>query len=188
MMVIGQEFGSNPRFRRVLHIAPERAVGRYLRSHTRTSYVTMDLSAPKVTVNYDIAQTPFRNNEFDLIYCSHVLEHVPHDRAAMQELFRILAPGGVLIVMVPIGIGPTDEDPEKGATPELRLRHFGQSDHVRRYGLDIVDRLHQASFETRVAATSSSAYAPYIRNCGFLREDFVFSAEKKSEKTRRGGL
>lgn len=179
VMAIQKKFGSDQTFRRILHIAPERAVGRYLRSHAAASYVTMDLYAPKVSVNCDIAQTPFCSDEFDLIYCSHVLEHVPHDRAAMKELYRILAPQGLLVVMVPIGHGSTDESPEKAASPELRALNFGQDDHVRRYGLDIVDRLNEAEFKTFVASTDHPKYSSRKRKFGLLSNDFVFFAEKK---------
>ena len=51
------------------------------------------------------------NNYFDVIYCSHVLEHVDDDRKAINELYRILKHGGWAAIMVPITAPSTIEDP-----------------------------------------------------------------------------
>lgn len=173
---------------RVLHFAPERAVGAYLRKRANRGYVTCDLSARRVDVNCDIANTPFADSEFDLIYCSHVLEHVPHDRSAMRELFRITKPGGMALIMVPIGAGPTDEDPAKAASPELRKRYYGQDDHVRRYGMDIVERLEEARFRTEVVSTTVKEYSALREKFGFLPKDYVFWAVKPIECGQRAPI
>ena len=98
----------------------------------------------------DIMDNP--DESFDVIYCSHVLEHVPDDRKAMREFPRVLKRGGWAILLVPINAGKTYEDASI-AEPAERLRVFGQEDHVRNYGPDYVDRLREAGFavtETRV--------------------------------------
>ena len=48
---------------------------------------------------------------FDVIYCSHVLEHVPDDRLAMGELRRVLKRAGWAVLLVPITAEQTIEDP-----------------------------------------------------------------------------
>ncbi|MDP9159525.1 MAG: methyltransferase domain-containing protein [Acidobacteriota bacterium] len=98
-----------------------------------------------VDVKMDISQIGYPDNTFDIIYCSHVLEHVPDDRKAMAELRRVLKPDGWAIILVPITGECTDEDP-RCVHPEERLRRFGQEDHVRCYGLDYIDRLRSAGF------------------------------------------
>ena len=72
-----------------------------------------------------------------------MLEHIPDDRAAMREIARVLTPEGLALVQVPIRFGTrTDEDAD--TTPEERRERFGQRDHVRWYGDDFEDRLHEA--------------------------------------------
>jgi ubiquinone/menaquinone biosynthesis C-methylase UbiE len=59
----------------------------------------------------DITDTPFDDRSFDVLYCSHVLEHVPGDHKAMQECYRVLKSGAWAALMVPIFREPTVEDP-----------------------------------------------------------------------------
>lgn len=139
---------------RVLHIAPEDCIASLLRE-AGDGYLSLDLDPKRgVDVVGDVTALPFPDCQFGLVYCSHVLEHVARDRDAMTEFYRVLKPGGLLLVMVPVGEGATDEDPEKAASPELRERNYGQSDHVRRYGLDIVERLNSIGFSTTPHAST----------------------------------
>lgn len=52
-------------------------------------------------VNDSIGALPF-NTQFDVIICSHVLEHIVDDANILQEFHRLLLPGGALILNVPI--------------------------------------------------------------------------------------
>jgi len=49
----------------------------------------------------DICNLPFKTAAFDLVICSEVLEHIPADGAAMDEIIRVLKPGHNLVVSVP---------------------------------------------------------------------------------------
>jgi ubiquinone/menaquinone biosynthesis C-methylase UbiE len=49
----------------------------------------------------DIEGMPFRDNEFDAVVCTEVLEHVPSPPRALEEIRRVLKPRGVLIGSVP---------------------------------------------------------------------------------------
>jgi len=97
----------------------------------------------------DLTAMPgYADNSVDIFLCSHVLEHIPEDRKAMRELYRILKPGGFGVVLVPlvIGIEETHEDPSID-TIALRWKYFGMGDHVRQYGRrDFVKRLAAAGF------------------------------------------
>lgn len=145
--------------KRVLHIAPEPCLTDRLRQRLGNGYLTADLIDPRAMVKMDITAIQFPDDTFDVIYCSHVLEHVPDDRRAMREFCRVLKPSGWAILLVPISVKQTFEDPSV-VDPAERLRLFGQEDHVRRYGPDYVNRLQEAGFnvsETRVPELFSDA-------------------------------
>lgn len=80
----------------VLHIAPEQCFLDIFRKQENLNYLTSDLESPIADVKADICDLPFENNEFDVVFCNHVLEHIPDDIKAMQELYRVLKPGGLV--------------------------------------------------------------------------------------------
>jgi len=111
-----------------------------------------------VNVQASLTRLPLSDASVGLMVCFHVLEHIPDDAAAMAEMARVLAPGGVAVVQVPRHSGvPTDEDPE--APVAERLRRFGQRDHVRFYGDDFEDRLRAAGLEV-CTMTMEEFYRP----------------------------
>jgi SAM-dependent methyltransferase len=134
------ELGAEPV--RLLHFAPEYALRGLIEGRPAVDYVTADLDGAGVDVAADITALPFDDGAFEAILCSHVLEHVEDDRAAMAELARVLAPGGWLLVLVPLDLEreTTYEDASITAA-EDREREFLQHDHVRLYAPDIADRL-----------------------------------------------
>lgn len=132
--------------KRLLHVAPEMGLGRRFQQAPNVDYLSGDLNSPDAMVKMDVTDIQYPENSFDVIFCSHVLEHVPNDRKAMRELYRVLKPGGWAMLQVPIARKTTFED--AGVTTEAeRLRVFGQEDHVRIYGEDYVDRLEEAGFD-----------------------------------------
>jgi predicted SAM-dependent methyltransferase len=136
---------------RVLHFAPERIFEKWLASQPNLDYVSADLERPRAMVKADITDLPFPDDSFDVILCSHVLEHVVEDRAAMRELYRVLRPGGWALVLVPIDFGRSETFEDAAVVaPAERERLFGQADHVRVYGRDFRARLEEAGFTVRV--------------------------------------
>ena len=131
----------------LLHFAPEWALQRRFERINKLRYVTADLDQPGVDLSLDVRAIDLPDASFDAVVCSHVLEHVDDDGAAMAELRRITAPGGWCLVMVPLDLGRqrTYEDAAIAA-PAERQRAFWQSDHVRLYAPDIGDRLAAAGF------------------------------------------
>jgi SAM-dependent methyltransferase len=132
----------------LLHFAPEWTLRRRLSRLPHLRYVTADLDQPGVDLHIDLTAAAVPDAAFDGVICSHVLEHIDDDAAAMRELCRITAPGGWCLVMVPIDIhrARTYEDPSI-TTPEERHRAFWRPDHVRLYAPDIAERLGAAGFE-----------------------------------------
>jgi SAM-dependent methyltransferase len=148
-------FDARPK--RLLHIAPEPCFRDRLARHIGAGYVTADMRREGVAETMDIMNIPHPDRSFDIVYCSHVLEHVPNDRAAMRECARVLEPtAGWAMLLVPITAPHTDEDPSI-TDPAERLRRFGQGDHVRRYGPDYVDRLRDAGFVVEVVRVADVA-------------------------------
>jgi SAM-dependent methyltransferase len=141
----------------ILHFAPEPGLARHFRARPRGRYVTVDLRN-RVDVRGDITRLPFAPDAFDAVICSHILEHVPDDRAALRELFRVLRAGGRATILVPIDPDRehTIEDPSVTGPRERRER-FGQSDHVRMYGTDVTARLSSAGFAVEVVKAADLA-------------------------------
>ncbi len=133
----------------VVDFAPSLSLSRWLRTEKSISYRSADLYRSNVDDRVDITNMPgYANNSIDAFMCSHVLEHISNDRAAMRELYRILKQDGFGIVMVPLVVGndETNEDPSVDSD-SLRWKYYCQDDHVRLYGkADFVKRLQGVGF------------------------------------------
>jgi len=155
MLYLDRECGVGHRPVRLLHVAPEIGLYHWIERQQQVDYVASDLDAHRYRHirnmrQADLTAAPFPDDSFDLVICSHVLEHVPDDAAALREMRRILRPGGRALLLTPLAIDGqgTDEDPSI-ADPVERERRFGQWDHVRIYGrADFIDRIGAAGFET----------------------------------------
>ena len=142
---------------RVLHFAPEQAFVQKFKKQKNLTYTTTDLNSPIADVKADICDLPFKDNSFDFIICNHVLEHIPDDTKAMQELYRVLAPEGTAIVQVPYDAkrAITYEDDTITDQSE-RTRIFGQYDHLRVYGMDYFKKLSSIGFDVNALDYTSS--------------------------------
>ena len=161
----------------VLHFAPEHILDRAFKSLGNLDYMTADLAPDRAMVEMDITNITYEDNSFDVILCSHVLEHVPDDKKAMSELFRVLRLGGWAILQVPVLRKKTYEDPAI-VTPEERERFFGQRDHVRIYGLDYRDRLESAGFNVKVDGYVRKFGSAKIRRYGLSKDDDIYFCTK----------
>jgi len=129
----------------VLHVAPDPAERLLLETAARVE--TLDLARANVDIRADLRATGLAGDAYDIVLCNHVLEHIEDDRAAMAEIHRVLAPGGLALLMVPI-CEAREESYENAAISDGhgRHQHFGQKDHVRVYGSDYRHRLMDAGF------------------------------------------
>lgn len=134
---------------RMLHVAPEPELVPLFSAAVGTGYLTADIANPAAMEQMDIMDIRHAEASFDVVYCSHVLEHIADDRKAMREFHRVLKPGGWAILLVPVIAANTWEDPAI-TDPDERIRHFGRPDHVRAYGPDFADRLAEAGFAVEV--------------------------------------
>ena len=139
----------NGKSHKMLHVAPEGCFESMFKKHLGSNYLTADLLNPHAMLKMDICDIQFPDQSFDVIYCSHVFEHVLDDHKAMREFYRVLKNDGWAILNVPISREKTFED-SSIVDPQERLKAFGQEDHVRVYGLDYVERLRDAGFNVEV--------------------------------------
>lgn len=132
---------------KLLHFAPEQAFYKRFKKLENLEYTTTDLNSPLADVKADICDLPFKDDTFDVILCNHVLEHIPNDTKAIQELFRVMKPGGWGIFQIPQDINRAKTFEDNTITDKKeRARVFGQYDHVRIYGRDYFDKLRSAGF------------------------------------------
>jgi SAM-dependent methyltransferase len=161
--------------RSLLHFSPEWCLRRRLAAVDGLRYVTTDLDPEQeVDLRLDVTALELPDDAFDAVLCSHVLEHVPDDAAAMRELRRVTAPGGFCLVMVPLALDRerTYEDASITAAAD-REREFLQFDHVRLYAPDIAERMRRAGFEVETIDMTRElgAEAPRYR---LLESDLIF--------------
>ena len=135
--------------KKMLHVAPELCLESKFKKRFGDNYLTADLYDPRAMVKMDITNIEYPDQSFDIIYCSHVLEHVQDDKRAIREFYRILKRNGWAILNVPIIGDKTFEDPLI-VDPSERLKIFFHEDHVRNYGRDYVNRLRDEGFRVKV--------------------------------------
>ena len=133
---------------KVLHFAPEQEFYKRFKKQTNIDYTTTDLLSPLADVKADICNLPFEDNAYDIIFCNHVLEHIPDDTKAMQELYRVLKPSGMGIFQIPQDLSrATTFSDDTIVDQKERAKIFGQYDHVRVYGRDYFDKLRNIGFK-----------------------------------------
>ena len=151
----------------VLHVAPEQCFLKIFKSLPNLSYTTTDLLSPIADVKADICNLPFKDDNFDVVLCNHVLEHISDDTKAIRELYRILKPGGYGILQVPQDLTRKKTFEDNSITNKRdRAKIFGQYDHVRIYGQDYFDKLRSGGFKVKaINYTSSFSEKDLIRYC-----------------------
>lgn len=163
---------------RVLHMAPERRVSEKLRQSKNLTYTTGDIDPSRADVKVDLMAIGFPDQTFDAILCNHVLEHVPDDRKAMSEIYRVLRPGGWAMLQVPIADGIQTREDRSVTTADQRLRLYGQSDHLRIYGWDYLDRLQSIGFQVTARSVAEKLGESCVREYGLLPDEKIVIARR----------
>lgn len=159
---------------RVLDVAPEEMLQRKLQAMPNLDYLSVDLESPLAMRRMDITRLDLPDASFDVIFCNHVFEHIPDDRAAMRELRRVLRPNGWAILQTPVDMNraTTDEDASI-SDPQERLRRFGQLDHVRVYGRDFFQRLEDSGWRVTADPFIQSLTAADVQRFGLMPEEKI---------------
>lgn len=163
----------------MLHFAPENCLTKTITKYV-TDYRTADLAAGLAQMVMNIEKIELPDNSVDAIMALHVLEHVD-DRKALQEIRRVLVPGGMFITAVPIteAWATTYENPAI-VSKQDRTRHFGADDHRRWYGRDFRDRLNEAGFTVEEFTGDGSDTVKY----GLVRGDTIFICRAEASAPR----
>jgi SAM-dependent methyltransferase len=163
----------------LLHFAPEPILRSHFSGMANLAYTTADLRPGAADLRSDITDLPCPDDSFDLIICSHVLEHVDDDRLAIREMLRVLRPGGSALVLIPADASRSKTYEDLAiTTPEGRLRAFNQEDHLRVYGSDFPDRLEAEGFDVSVIRFVDTLDDSAVRRYGLLHQDEIFVAVK----------
>lgn len=157
--------------RSVLHIAPEGCIRRRLEALPGIRYLAADRYRQSA-LSMDVTDLPLPDRSVDLVICSHVLEHVGDDRAALRELARVLRPRGAAIIMVPLDLRRDTVEDDSAATAAQRLAAFGHPYHVRICGRDYGDRMAAAGFDVR--RIDSAALSPHRRRYHRINKTSLF--------------
>lgn len=165
---------------KMMHVAPEPELTKLFKKIKGLDYLSVDLCNPNAMEKVDITDIPHDDSTFDIIYCSHVLEHVPDDRKAMGEFFRVLKPDGWALIAVPIKNTPETFEDLSVTDPKEREKLFGQHDHVRQYGLDIAERLASVGFKVESLLPQNYMSDDEIQKCrlGAVVQKPVFYCQK----------
>ena len=166
---------------RVMHVAPEAMLQLAFKRLPNLDYLSVDLSSPLAMIKVDITNMQLQDETFDVVLCNHVLEHIPDDRRAMREIYRVLKPSGWAVLQVPILRQKTFED-MLIIEPKEKEKYFGLSDHVRIYGLDYDDRLREAGFEVLVDNFVQSLGTEKIERFGLDPNEKIHFCRKPDSK------
>ncbi len=128
----------------VLHISPENFLRKIFKKKYK-SYISSDLYRKDVDHQFDIEEIPYPDNSFDLVFASHVLEYVKNDKKAINEIKRVLRPGGLAFLPVPMLHDKTIDFEER--PPNKRI--------IRETGVDYFDRYREVFTEVKVYDPSS---------------------------------
>lgn len=169
----------------LLHISPEYCFYKKFEEKVRQNYFPVDKFEPgydylKKTEDFDLLQIkPEDKGKYSFIICNHVLEHIEDDSTAISNLYNLMEKDGIAIVSVPIRNDgkSTLEDP-KAKTAKERKKIYGQWDHVRYYGLDIVEKFENAGFKVEVIDTHEYFSTEEREKFGIQRQDYMFVLTK----------
>lgn len=137
-----------PEGKRAIHFAPD-AMLKLFRARF-AEVVTADLFRDDVDLKLDLRHLDLPDASFDFVFASHVLEHIDDDRQALREIYRVLKPGGVAVLPVPVNAESTIEYPQPCEAEFLHVRAPGVDYHDRyREIFDEVTLFSSADFPER---------------------------------------
>ena len=164
---------------KVLHIAPEQCFLPHFKKQNNLDYTTADLVSPIADIHFDLHDIPLEDNQYDVVFCNHVMEHVDDPIRCMSELNRVMKPGGWAIMQVPQDMSRTETYEDKSITsPEEREKHFWQKDHVRLFGKDYPSYLEKAGFKVDEFDLNTEFDATEVVKFRLMQKEILYIARK----------
>ena len=135
--------------KKILHFSPEPCLVDYIEKKKSNEYILGDINPSKGIKKINIENIDYQDNYFDLIICSHVLEHV-NDDLAISNLKRVLKKNGIALILFPI----IDAWKKTYRNKDIKNKtdrnfHFLQWDHLHLFGRDVEEKLSGDGFELK---------------------------------------
>ena len=164
---------------KVLHIAPEQCFLTHFKKQKNLDYTTADLVSPIADLHFDLHDIPLEDNQYDVVFCNHVMEHVDDPIRCMSELNRVMKPGGWAIMQVPQDMNRSETYEDKSITsPEEREKHFWQKDHVRLFGKDYPNYLKKSGFKVDKFDLNTEFDATEVSRYRLMKNEILYISKK----------
>lgn len=164
---------------KVLHFAPERILEKRFVKLKNLSYLTVDINPERAMEKADIMDLHFKDNTFDVLFCSHILMMISDEKKALRELFRVLKPGGFALIQTRTNTGykNTFTDP-KAITDEQRRIAYGESELYRVFGDDFADYVSSFGFNVQSIPYGKILGEDVVRKYGLGNNEIIFRCTK----------
>lgn len=163
----------------ILHIAPEKIIRNKIRKVNKERYITGDIQEGVADYVVDIMDMNYPNEYFDYVILNHVMEHVPDEKKAFEEIIRCLKSQGILMISFPISLKQKTYENIAVQSEQQRLEHYGQKDHCRLYGLDVMERISSYGFIVREYNVSKMLTKEKIKELRVMSEDRIYLCQKE---------
>lgn len=151
----------------VVEVAPMMRFQEFTLANKSTGYISFDLERFAMERG-DITKMRFADRSQDYFLALHVLEHIPEEDKALAEIKRVLKPGGVAILQVPVDW--TVEETYEYDKPDRR-----EVGHVRRYGRDFGEHIAAKGFEVESVSVTELVGEDQIKRGGLCPQPFYFA-------------
>lgn len=163
---------------KIIHFSPEYSLENNFLRKKFTDYITADIAKGKCDIDIDLQNFNYKERNFDLVICNHVLEHIENDIIALKNIYLILKPKGLAILQAPLStIIKKDFKKKNVNTENERLNNYGQIDHVRVFSKkNYLDKLKHVGFKIKLDYMDKEK--KNIISYGLNSEEFIVQVEK----------
>lgn len=118
----------------IFHVSPESCLRKKFIGNP--NYIDADINKNLANYEIDITTIPYPNESFDYVICSHVLGHIPDEKQAINELFRILKFNGTAFILTLLNPKEKTFESDKKLSSKEKLEFYGEHDLERLHGND----------------------------------------------------